>query len=144
MRKPLIALIVIVLVIMVIGIITSIPAAKIVVTEDEVDQAYTTNDGIIQRQIAVNSGDSFTATLYAHLGAGMRWSYSVDIPGVLRPDGSRELIYDNPYGFGGPGKEVWTFKAPGEGIATITMTYSFAFGSGGPNVNSLEIVVEVK
>lgn len=97
----------------------------------------------IRRQIAVNSGDSFTATLYAHLGAGMRWSYSVDIPGVLRPDGSRELIYDNPYGFGGPGKEVWTFKALGEGIATITMTYSFAFGGGSQNINTLEVVVEV-
>lgn len=68
MKKPIIALIGISLVIVLTAIISSLPAANVIVTEGDMEQATATNNGKVSRQVAVNSGDSFTVTLYAHLG----------------------------------------------------------------------------
>jgi predicted secreted protein len=120
---------------------------NIVVTEDELDQAYATNNGVISRTITVNSGDTLTVTLYAHWSAGCKWSIGVYDRSILKLDGSREFINDGPSGsVGAPGREIWTFKALEEGVATITMTYgSVADLPDAPrNVNTLELTVEVK
>ena len=98
MRKLLIALIGVLLVIMVVGTITSIPAANIVVTEGEMDQAYEINGGVIQRQITINSSDLFEVNLYAHWSAGKKWFVRYSKPGIVRQDDSREFIYDGPPG----------------------------------------------
>lgn len=122
---------------------------NVVVTEDDLERATEKYSGKLTGKITVNSGDPFTVTLYAHVGAGMSWSYEVDTLGVLRTDGVREFIYDTPPSpdiiGSGPGKEVWTFKALDEGTATITMTYSsFANPPDAPQyVNILELVVVV-
>ncbi|MFC1865367.1 protease inhibitor I42 family protein [Chloroflexota bacterium] len=122
------------------------PEPDVIVTKDDMQQAIS-DIGIIFRQITVRSGDPFTVSLYAHLGAGMRWSYEDDTKGVVRPDSVRKLIPDappTPIIVGGPGKEVWKFRALDEGKVTITMTYSSMADGGIQNVNILELVVEVK
>jgi len=120
----------------------------VIVTQEDLEQAAATNNGIIFRQITVRSGDLFTISLYAHLGAGMRWSYEDDTKGVVRPDSIRRLIPDAPPStpiiVGGPGKEVWKFRALDEGKVTITMTYSSMADGGIQNVNTLKLVVEVR
>lgn len=147
MKKPLLALSVTTL-IAVLLVATSClsTAVNIVVTEDEMDQAYATNDGVIQRQITVNSGDSFEVTLYAHWSAGMKWSVSYSEPGVVRVDSAREFINDGPpASFGSPGREYWTFKALDTGVTTVIMTYSSVANlpDAPHNVNTLKLVVEV-
>jgi len=121
--------------------------ASVVVTEDDMDQAYVTNDGIISRQITINSGDSFKVTLYAHWSAGMKWSVSYSEPGIVRVDSAREFINDGPpNSFGSPGREYWTFKALDTGTTTVIMTYSSVANlpDATQNVNTLKLVVEVK
>ena len=146
MRKLLIALIGVALALILVGIITSTSAANVVVTEDDMDQAYVTNDGIISRQITINSGDSFKVTLYAHWSAGMKWSVSYTEPGIVRVDSAREFINDGPpNSFGSPGREYWTFKALDTGVTTVIMTYSSVANlpNAPHNVNTLELVVAV-
>ncbi len=145
MKRLLVALSAVILVIALIAVISSPPLTNVVVTSEDMRRALETNDGIIQRQITVNGGDSITITLYSYLGDGMRWSASVANTSVLKQDGPRELIYDAPpipVIVFGPGKEIWTFKALDTGVVTITMTYS-AGPDGIQNVNTLELVVEV-
>ncbi len=143
MKKSLIALIAIILVVTLIATTSCLPTVvNIAITEDDMEQAYATNDGIISRQITVNSGDSFTVTLYAHFGAGLRWSAGVEDTSVVRSKEHRIISDDPPGTVGGPGTEVWTFKALNTGVVTITMTYS-AGPDGIQNVNTLELVVEV-
>ena len=147
MKKPIIALIAVILVMTLIAIISSLPSANIAITQDDMEHAYATNDGIIQGQITVNSGDSFKVTLYAHWSSGMRWSVRFNEPGIVRQDGPREFTNDGPpLTTGSPGHEEWTFKALAEGETTITMTYgSVANLPDAPrNVNTLILVVEVE
>ena len=121
-------------------------AYNITLTADDLAQALETNDGVIQRQITVNSGDIFDVTLYANWSAGMKWSVSYSEPGVVRVDSAREFINDGPpNSFGAPGREFWTFKAVDTGITTVIMTYgSVANLPDAPqNVNTLELFVEV-
>jgi len=119
---------------------------NVIVTQGDLEQAAAT-DGVISRQIIINSGDTFTVTLFAYWTAGMRWSYGVDTLGVLRTDGLRERIYDPPLPpmtVGGVGNEVWFFKALEEGVATITMTYGSVGLTGPPIANTLILEVKVK
>lgn len=146
MKRLLITLVAVILVIAVIVVISSPPLTNVVVTSDDMTQALETSNGIIQRQITIHSGDSFTITLYSYLGDGMRWSASVANTSVLKQDGPRELIYDAPpipVIVFGPGKEIWTFKALDTGITTITMTYSPIGAVGKVSNKILELVVEV-
>ena len=152
MKKSKITLIGLLLIIVLITIMSSLQAANpfatddgnVVVTEGDLDLAYWTNDGVLRGKVTVDSGDSFTVTLYAYLGAGMRWSAIVEDTSIVRSEG-HELIYDKPWPYiGGPGKEAWTFKAVNAGVTTITMTYGSLGLTGPPNANTLKLVVDVK
>ena len=118
---------------------------NVIVTQDDLEQAIAT-DGVVLKQIIINKGDTFRVTLYAHLGAGDRWSIGNYDRSIIEFDYPQELIPDNTGGFGGPGKEVWTFKALNEGVTTITMFKgSLAdLPDTALNMNTLELTVEVK
>ena len=146
MKRLLVALAGILVITLVAVIISSLPTASVVVTSEDMTRALETNDGIISRQITINSGDSFKVTLYAHWSAGMKWSVSYSEPGIVRVDSAREFINDGPPGtVGSPGREYWTFKALDAGTTTVIMTYrSVANLPDAPqNVNTLELVVVV-
>ncbi len=152
MKKSKITLIGLLLIFVLIAIMSSLQAANpfvaddgnVVVTKGDLDLAYWTNDGVLRGKVAVDSGDSLTVTLYAYLGAGMRWSCSVEDTSVVRSEG-RELISDKPWpNIGGPGKEVWTFKALNTGTTNIIMNYGSLGLTGPPNANTLKLVVDVK
>ncbi len=147
MKKPLIALSATTLIVMLLVATSCLPTAvNIAITEDDLEQATATNDGIISRQITVKSGDSFKVTLYAHWSAGMKWSVRYSEPGIVRVDGAREFINDGPPGsVGSPGREIWTFKALDTGVTTIIMAYSSVANlpDAPQNVNTLKLVVVV-
>ena len=146
MRKTLIAIAIALAIVASIIYIASLPAATIAITQDELDQAYDANGGVITRQIEVSSGDKFRVNLYAHWSSGMKWSVSYDRPGIVRQDGARELVYDSLPLFGSPSHEEWIFKALAEGEAAIILTYgSVANLPDAPrSVNTLIIKVKVK
>ena len=147
MKKKLLALSATTLMVVLLVATSCLPTAvNISVTEDDMEQAYATNDGIISRQITVNSGDSFKVTLYAHWSAGMKWSVRYSEPGIVRVDNARKFINDGPPGtVGSPGREIWTFKALDSGETTVIMTYSSVANlpDTPQNVNTLKLVVEV-
>lgn len=164
MKKSLLALSATILIALLLAATSCLPTAvnivvtedgNLVVTEDAMEQAVATYGGRLSGKITVNSGDLFTVTLYAHLGAGLRWSANMENASIGYPV-LIQLFSDDPPGIvGGPGREVWTFKAQDEGVDTFTMTYN----SLGPflvmyssdeteandeqNVNTLELIVVV-
>lgn len=151
MKKKLLILIAIFPIVVLTACTSTLPALDIsmreggkVVTEDDLKEATATYGGRLWCELGLDNEGSFTLTLYANLGAGMRWSASIEDTSIVRTVG-RELIQDNlPGTVGGSSKEVWTFKALyTTGVTTITMTYSSLGLTSQPNVNTLEIVVDV-
>lgn len=71
-------------------------------------------------------GDSVVVTLCSNPTTGYRWSESAQVSdkAVLRQTGHEYEPAEEENIVGGAGKEVWTFKALGEGTATVSMEYS--------------------
>ncbi|XUX01020.1 MAG: protease inhibitor I42 family protein [Dehalogenimonas sp.] len=122
----------------------SMPAANIKVTQTDMDQAVTSNGGLITKELTISNGKTFTISLFSAVYAGMRWSGSSNNIDVVRQDGAAELTGGFP--FGGRDGEKWTFKANNTGQATISMSYASVgvFDPPKPIVNTLKVIVTVK
>ena len=118
---------------------------NVVVTKDDLEKATATYSGRLSGKITVNNGDTFSVTLYTHLGAGMSWSVDIEDMAVVTSEG-QDYLPDEPWPYiGGPGKLLWTFKALDTGTTTVIMTYSSVANlpDAPQNVNTLKLVVVV-
>ncbi|MGI2336300.1 MAG: protease inhibitor I42 family protein [Dehalogenimonas sp.] len=116
---------------------------EIVVEESGLDTASVLHGGHLWADINIDVGDSFTVTLYAYGGAGMRWSISSIDHKVVQTE-SHKYISDVPWpSIGGPGKEVWIFKGIEPSTVTIEMTYGSVGLTGPPIANTLSIKVRI-
>ena len=95
--------------------------SNIVVASGGLQTASENSGGLLRTTLALDKGDSFTVTVYAHHSAGMRWAADIKDIRILTAE-AREYIPDQEWPMiGGPGHEVWTFMALAEGEATITL-----------------------
>ncbi|MEN8614936.1 protease inhibitor I42 family protein [Dehalogenimonas sp. THU2] len=125
-------------------IISSLPAATIIINQTVMDQAYETSNGFILREVTVSQGDKFNVKLYSFPSAGMSWSARIDDFKIVKQQGPKEYSGSSPISTGGPGMEKWVFKAIAEGETTIIMTYGSVGLTGPPARNTLELKVTVK
>ena len=115
----------IIIVITALFLVNSLPSAKMVITEEEMEQSRSEAGGVIIRQLQLNKGGILEVELYAHWSAGMKWSATFDNTGIMRHADARRFTYAGPpMTVGGPGHENWKFEAVKEGNATVTMTYN--------------------
>lgn len=143
-KRPWIAAIAVVLVVAAVIIISSLPAATIIINQTVMDQAYETPNGLISREVTVSQGDKFNVKLYAFRSAGIFWSARVDDFEIVKQQGPGEYSGGSPISIGGPGMEKWVFKTIAEGETTITLTYGSVGLTGPPAANTLEVKVTVK
>lgn len=146
MKKTLLTLCVTMLVAVSLLATACLPAsASINVTQEDMEQAAEDDNGQLPEiSVTIASDGELTVTLYSQLGAGMRWAAEIKDTGILKT-ADYDYISDAPENtVGGPGREVWTFKALSEGVTTLILTYSSVADGGTQNINTLEIVVKVK
>jgi len=104
----------------------------------------------ISKELEVAAGDAFTVTLCSNPTTGFQWSESAQISDetVIEQTGHKFLPPgakgNKPPAPGTPGQEAWTFKAPKEGEATISMEYSRPWEGGKKREWTFELIVVVK
>jgi predicted secreted protein len=101
-----------------------LPAATIKISQTDIEHAERNSEGLLTREITLSEGDTFNVKLYSHWSSGMKWSTGSSDIEVIRQEGAREFSNSGPScSTGSPGTETWTFKATGEGQASISMSY---------------------
>ena len=89
----------------------------------------------LTQDIKVVAGDEFVMRLCSNPTTGFRWSEQANISNreVVEQVG-HEFVSpsdeDQPLLAGASGEEVWTFKALGEGVSTISVEYSRPWEGG--------------
>lgn len=98
---------------------------------------YTEKDSIIQVMVKME----FSIILVSNPTTGYSWSFTVPLDDkVITLTGDEFLPPDN-LRKGAPGKQLWTFRAVGEGETTISLEYVRPWEKGKPPARSMTFTV---